>query len=267
MKKKKEKDETAITDTALAEAIRTRLNDNPDYYLRFLKELIDEIEGDISDDIMFEFLKPAFTQKSPTLEDIFSGKEKTYQVDPTFVVSPKSVDMLFYPQVRKKIKQWQQIFFNKKVSASERITAEENLEKVFKRLTWKGQGTGKKNEITAEQKRVIRQWFRSYDEKSKEVFKKNNRNRNETHRNLLIKEKFGNIGEEVLKQGLSISSPERLRNALLSVKTNCSVRAVTECIVEFNLIKAHKYLSDKEVEGLTIRGSGSKAIITKHAKH
>lgn len=265
MEKKKDTDTIeAITDTAIAEAIRARLNDNPDYYLLFLKKLVDEIEGDISDDIMFEFLKPAFSQESPTLEDIFSGRNTSSEIDDSLVVSPESVDMFFYPHVRKKLKQWQQTFFDEASTESEKLKAEENLQKVFKRLTWEGQGKRKKNVVTAEQKRGIRKWFRFYDNKSKEVFKNSKRNSN--NRSRRIKESFNNIGAQVLKQNLSISSPERLRDALLSVKNNCSIRAVKECIVEFNLIKCNKLLSDKKTKTLTIRGTGSKAKINRHVE-
>ena len=98
--RRKEKREQENKDTELLKSIKAKLEEEPDF-LYTLKNLIDEIPGEIPDDYLFEALKPTF-RKKPTLDDILSGKKFQHKSNDSLIVSPESVDMFFYPAHRKR---------------------------------------------------------------------------------------------------------------------------------------------------------------------
>jgi len=108
-----------LNDIEIDKLLRDKLSNNPGF-LDVIREIIDEIPEEISDDILFEHLKPSLTSKG---------------------VSPESVDMLFYPSVRKKLKEWQQAVFEESLKDYQRDRARDNIKKVFERLTFRGSGT------------------------------------------------------------------------------------------------------------------------------
>lgn len=250
-----------INDNELESIIRDRLDEDPDYYLQFLKRIIDEIPLMVSEKELFESLKPSFTQKSPPLEEIFSGDAEKVEVDTSLTVSPEGVDRLFYPDARKKIKQWQQKYFDETLSEEARANARKNIKKVFESLIYKGQG---RPDLSQEVKRDIRSNFRSIDSECRQIFEQ--AQRSEGNRCILIKQKFPDVGKEVVvairNSPLPIKRAERLRNIIISKICKCSIRAVEECVREFQLQNVSKALSEHGT--ITIRGRGKKAEIAPH---
>lgn len=231
----------------LIASIKNELKNDP-YFIYELKRIIDDtITGEISDERLFESLKPVFTQKSPTLEDILSGRETEF--DSSLVVSPESVDMLFFPQVRNKIKEWQQIFFNKESKEGEKLKAEEKLQRVFEYLIFQGQGRPKA--LTEEGKARIREDIMTVEATCKEIFSKSKRS--ESHRRLLIKEYFPKVADKIIER--QIKSPERLRNIVLAEREGSTESAIEKFLrEEYRYIKTFSK-TNENITGATVRGN------------
>jgi hypothetical protein len=256
--KKKNDQKRKITDEEVVDILRNRLKKDPEYYINLLRKLIDEIPFEISDDILFDVLKPTFTQK-PSLENIFSGEEHQITSDDSLIVSSESVDMLFHPAVRNKLKDWQQNYFDKQSTEKDKEQVKQKFKKVCRSLTYKG--SGRPSKLTAKDKRNIRADFRNVDEKCREIFRK--AKYSEANKKKYVREKFPDVAEEVISNGRAIKNPEKLRNAILSKRNKCSLRAVEDCIAEFNLIESMELLNKTGSRTLTIRGSGKKAKISR----
>lgn len=254
------KKEIELNDDELKAILKNKLKKDPLFYLDFLKRIINKIPGTISDNVLFELLKPSFT-KRPTLDKIFYRKPLKPK-DPFLRVSPESIDMLFYPQIRRKLKEWQQTFFDKTLPNFKRENAKGKIQMMFNSLTYKG--SGREEDLSPENKRNIRNNFRDIDRKCKHIFKKTKRNL--ANRKLSIKEKFPDVGEQIVNCREIPKSPEKLRNEVFAKRFNCSIRSIEECIREFNLIKTSKLLSDPKVKSLRIKGSGKKADISVERK-
>ena len=271
-----EKKANEIHDNKLEEIIKLKLQYNPNHYLNFLQKIIDEVNESIPDDVLFEELKPSLSvykgadkiDNAMNLEDI-STAEITWE-DFTLLPSPESVNLFFRPGVRKKLYEWQRTFFDESLGNSnspQRFNAKKNIEKVFNALLFEGQGRPKAISEKAERQILLEK--DSVQMNCKEIFSKNKRNRNS--RNISIKEKFQDVGKQIVDEinngSLFIKSPEKLRNVVFAKRYNCTERAIEEFIRDkYYALRVLKKASKKnpKITRVTIDCVGKNEKITYH---
>lgn len=212
-----------------------------------LEQIIDEFPEEISEDTLFELLKPRLSYPWPP--------QKTASL-PT--VSSDSVDLLFYPGVRKKLKEWQQAFFDKSLKQSQRATAGYKIENVFKRLLF--QGSGSRKQLSAEQEDEVFRLRNDIKNACKEII----RGSTFAERRESIKKKFSwcsNLPDsyKALEKAASTKRAEEMRARVLGIKYNCNPRTIKEIIRrrdegfrEFRKLTA----KDPHIRSATIYGSG-----------
>jgi hypothetical protein len=198
-----------MTDEDLEVMIRDRLHKNPLFYLNFLKELIDEIDEVIPDEVLFDLLQPSFPISGCTrkTEDHAHNETAGRSYDgPALSPSTESVDMLFRPGVRKKLYEWLCALFSEESGDLQKKTAKDNIGKVIHALMAEekvGQDVLSKQD--AEYNKVYKA--------CKDIFARQNK----TQR---IKEYFPDVGQEIAREidngSLFITTPEKLRNVLLA---------------------------------------------------
>ena len=201
---------------------------------------------------LFNLLKPSFTTR-PSLEEILSGQTIKKQQGNALYISPESVDMLFYPDVRNKIKEWQQEYFDVTLSGGKRDKAKDNILRVFTSLIYIGQGRQQEKALSSRDEAKIRLEFGKIDKSCREIFRQATRSLE--NRKLWINKKFPDVGEQIVKEGIldSLYLPERLRNIVFAKKYKCTERAIEECLRKWQVLKYDKLLT-KEKAPITIRG-------------
>jgi len=222
-----------ITDEELENLIKERLKEDPEHFLHFLKVLIDGLPTEIPDKTLFKLLKPTFTDDLSELSDgdIETLSESLTRQDiindPTELRSNHdSVDMLFYPEVRRKLKSWQKTFFDKTSTEKERKLAKNKINKTFTSLIYVGQG--RRKQLSEEAQDKILSDYSEVRKKCKQIFEKSKNS--SANKKLLIKEAFNDIGGKVLKDNPYIHTHQQLRDLILAERHHCSVRTIQEFI-------------------------------------
>lgn len=201
--------------------LRAKLRQDPTF-MDVLKKLIDEVPEEISDDTLFELLKPALSHPWPPSPDSLAR------------ISSDSVDLLFHPGVRKKLKEWQQAFFDNSLKASQRAKAGYKIEKVFKRLLFQGSGP-RKRLSSAQEDEVFRQ-RQDIKRICQEIIRGSSlAGGGVGWRRKLIKKKFqwcSNLSDSdnALEKAASTKRAEEMRADVLAIKYNCHPRTIKEII-------------------------------------
>lgn len=182
---KKKKIQESISDEDLKAIIKDRLKKDPIHYTDFLKELIDSLPvRAITPKTFFELL--------------------------TF-------NLLFYPEVRKTLKKWQQTCLNERLDPNQKEKAKkarDYLRQVGKALVSIGQGRPKA--ISKDTELKIRYDVTKVDRLARKAEKKP-----------LIK-------EGLLTESEKFPSPEVLRNRILAKRYKISIRQVEETLRKLN---------------------------------
>jgi len=238
--------------------LRAKLRQDP-WFISTLRQIIDEIPGEISDDDLFELVKPSLSRSWPPSDDVPS-------------ISPESVDLLFYSWVRKKLKRWQADYFNEALEELDRDKAKYKIEKVFKNLTFRGSGLrpllsdkqqdvvfALRNDIKTVCKNII-QDASIADTREKGL---------ESYKEERLREQFDwcrtlPSGNPMLKKAASSKRAEQMRANVLAIKYNCDPRNIKEIIRRKGegfreLRKLTK--KDPHIRSATIYGSGKKKRI------
>jgi hypothetical protein len=206
--------------------LRAKLRQDANF-ISVLKQIIDEIPGEIPDNMLFDQLKPRIS--SPWPPSLGSRPS----------VSPDSVDMLFYPWVRKKLKSWQADYFNESLNKLDRDKGRDKIERVFRRLLFKGSGPppalshekvrevfNERNKIKKLCRKIIQDSAQAdIGQKALTAYRKEQiENRFEWCRNL---DKDKNVQ---LEKAASTTRAEQMRAAVLAIKFDCDPRAIKEII-------------------------------------
>jgi hypothetical protein len=185
---KKRKIRESIRDEDLKTIIKKRLKADPVYYTDFLKELIDSLPV-----------------KTISLETI----------------SGLPFDYFFYPEARKTIKEWQQIYRDEKSDRKARNKAKRNLQEVGQSLTKKGQGRPPK--VTQDIKLEIIYDSYNFD---RILWKSKERGDSLVKLKKILK-KCEFPSEQLTKANYS---PEYLRNWMIAKRYRISLRQVEEIL-------------------------------------
>lgn len=246
-----------ISDDELEELLCKRLERDPIKYLDFLRRIIDKKPLEISDETLetfFELLKPSQSvEGAPPLSKLFSAGSG--------IKMPKGVDLLYYPFVRRKLKEWQQIYLDNKRGEQEREKAKKMIRRVFDNLIYIGQGRPKA--LSQGNKKKIIGEFKKVYKICKDVFAKSkNSGPDSGHWNLLIKENFPDVAEKILAIR-HIETPEKLRNCVLAKRYDCTRRKIEELAMRYDMtLDIHSIFSKyPTAKSMTIKGSGGRRKI------
>jgi hypothetical protein len=262
-KKKMQKD---ISDTDIEKILSERLKEDPLYYLDFLKDIIDKSTPVVRIDhtTVFDRLKPEFNYRNPVASDkLDKVKPDDFDLMPT----PRSVDQLFYPWIRVKLKEWQGQYFDKRLKDHVRDNGKNNIEKVFMALTYKGQG--RPRGITLDIEKKINFDFANVQQKCDEI-SKTRRWQNNNSREDLIRSSFPDVGSEIVSKNTHITTADQLRNLVLSKRYGCSVRNIEDFVRRtYHIFKYFKEYPDaKSIDvdpqrTIITHKNGKKTIIDK----
>lgn len=179
--------EIALSDEVLYKILKARLQKDRIYYTDFLKKLIDAVSTKaIPPKIFFEILTP---------------------------------DFLFYPEVRKTIKEWLQVSRNGRLDPTQKEKAKEArdyLRQIGETLAAVGQGRPKS--VSGDIELEIRYYLPEFN-RIAQVYLEEALRFPDKIKKLLITEGF-------IKESEKLPSPEKLRNSMLAKKYQISIRQV-----------------------------------------
>jgi len=250
MKPRTKSSDLELDTAALLKLLRNKLRNDPVGWLGNLKELIDEVPETIEERTLFNLLEPHHTETG---------------------ISDNSVDMLFDPSVRRKLKEWQRSYFDNSLRDFERDNARDKIKKVFERLTF--QGSGARNTLSEGQEDEL--FAERYDVKKtcKEIIKDCSvADGVMNHQRSKIKEKFLWCREvanenDLLQQAASAKRPEGMRKFVLALKYQCSPRIISDTIreKEEGFRDSRRYFKKHpNTQSISIKGSGKNKKILPH---
>jgi len=221
---------------------------------------------EMTDEVLLDRLKPSFPQGRGEAEitELIEREGEALPSDlpdPTEskwdpVPSPDSVNMLFYPWVRQRIREWQATFFNTRLSSNETGHAKEQIEKVIRALLF--QGAGRPTKIDRHTASRLFLEYPLIDRRCREIFSTAS---NSGTRRSLVEEAFPGEAAAILEEWGGIKSAAQLRNAVLAKRCECTLRVVEEFLRKKYAIFKY-FRKDPNVKEVTIDYEDKKTIIT-----